>query len=101
MGRYRRYIIALIVVLVLVGAYAAAGFWAVPHFARSYAQDFVSTHYGRALRIGDIRFNPFTLKLDISDVLLPDADAKPLLSFAHLHIDLQLAWRGAQPRGPR
>jgi len=95
MGRYRRYIIALIVVLVLVGAYAAAGFWAVPHFARSYAQDFVSTHYGRALRIGDIRFNPFTLKLDISDVLLPDADAKPLLSFAHLHIDLQLAslWR--------
>ena len=95
MGRYRRYIIALIVVLVLVGAYAAAGFWAVPHFARSYAQDFVSTHYARALRIGDIRFNPFTLKLDISDVLLPDADAKPLLSFAHLHIDLQLAslWR--------
>ena len=95
MGRYRRYIVALIVVLVLVGAYAAAGFWAVPHFARSYAQDFVRTHYGRTLSIGDIRFNPFTLKLDISDVLLPDADAKPLLSFAHLHVDLQLAslWR--------
>jgi hypothetical protein len=95
MGRYRRYIIALIVVLVLVGAYAAAGFWAVPHFARSYAQDFVRTHYGRTLSIGEIRFNPFTLKLDISDVVLPDADAKPLLSFAHLHVDLQLAslWR--------
>ena len=95
MGRYRRYIVALIVVLVLVGAYAAAGFWAVPHFARSYAQDFVRTHYGRTLSIGEIRFNPFTLKLDISDVVLPDADAKPLLSFAHLHVDLQLAslWR--------
>ena len=95
MGRYRRYIIAAIVVLVLVGAYAAAGFWAVPHFARSYAQDFVKTHYGRALAIGEIRFNPFTLKLDISDVVLPDADAKPLLSFAHLHVDLQVAslWR--------
>ncbi len=95
MGRYRRYIIALIVVLVLVGVYAVAGFWAVPHFARSYAQDFVKTHYGRTLSIGEIRFNPFTLKLDISDVLLPDADGKPLLSFAHLHVDLQLAslWR--------
>jgi Domain of Unknown Function (DUF748) len=95
MGRYRRYIIALIVVVLLVGAYAAAGFWAVPHFARSYAQDFVKTHYGRTLSVGDIRFNPFTLKLDIGDVLLPDADAKPLLSFAHLHIDLQVAslWR--------
>ncbi len=95
MSRYRRYIIALAVVLVLVGAYAAAGFWAVPHFARSAAQDFVKTHYGRTLTLGDIRFNPFTLKLDISDVSLPDADGKPLLSFAHLHVDLQLAsiWR--------
>jgi hypothetical protein len=95
MGRYRRYLIALAVILVLVGAYAVAGFWAVPHFARSSAQSFVRTHYGRTLNIGDIRFNPFTLKLDISDVSLPDADGKRLLSFAHLHADLQLAslWR--------
>jgi hypothetical protein len=95
MGRYRRYIIAFAVLLILVGVYAAAGFWAVPHFARSSAQDFVKTHYGRTLHIGEIRFNPFTLKLDINDVLLPDADGKPLLSFARLHVDLQLAslWR--------
>ena len=95
MGRYRRYLIALAVILGLVGVYAVAGFWAVPHFARSSAQSFVRTHYGRTLSIGDIRFNPFTLKLDISDVSLPDADGKTLLSFAHLHVDLQLAslWR--------
>src|SRR3984957_10461617 len=95
MGRYRPYIIGLIVVRGLVGAYAAAGFWAVPPFARSYAQEFVKTHYGRSLSIGDIRFNPFTLKLDISDVLLPDAEAKPLPRFAPLPIDLQVAslWR--------
>ncbi|MGB9331115.1 MAG: DUF748 domain-containing protein, partial [Steroidobacteraceae bacterium] len=95
MGRYRRYLIALAVILVLAGVYAVAGFWAVPHFARSSAQSFVRTHYGRTLSIGDIRFNPFTLKLDISDVSLPDADGKRLLSFAHLHVDLQLAslWR--------
>jgi Domain of Unknown Function (DUF748) len=95
MGRYRRYLIALGIVLVLLCAYAAAGFWAVPHFARSSAQNFVKTHYGRTLTIGDIRFNPFTLKLDIDNVSLPDADGKTLLSFAHLHVDLQLAsiWR--------
>ena len=95
MGRYRRYLIALAAILVLAGVYAVAGFWAVPHFARSSAQSFVKTHYGRTLTIGDIRFNPFTLKLDISDVSLPDADGKTLLSFAHLHVDLQLAslWR--------
>ena len=72
-----------------------AGFWAVPHFARSGAQNFVTTHYGRTLSIGEIRFNPFTLKLDVADVSLPDADGKVLLSFGQLHVALQLAslWR--------
>ena len=72
-----------------------AGFWAVPYFGRSVAQNFVRTHYGRALSIGEIRFNPFTLKLDISDLSLPDADGKTLLGFGHLHVDLQVAslWR--------
>jgi hypothetical protein len=95
MARYRRYIIAVGIVLVLVGVYTVAGFWAVPHFGRSAAQNFVKTHYGRTLSIGEIRFNPFTLKLDISDLSLPDADGKTLLGFGHLHVDLQVAslWR--------
>src|SRR6478609_6344311 len=49
MRRYRRHLIALAIVLLLVGLYAVAGFWAVPHFARSGAQNFVTTHYGRTL----------------------------------------------------
>ena len=95
MARYRRYIIAAVILLVLVGVYALAGFWAVPHFGRSAAQNFVKTHYGRTLSLGEIRFNPFTLELDISDLSLPDADGKVLLSFGHLHVDLQIAslWR--------
>src|SRR5215475_7618788 len=95
MGRYRRYLIGLAIVLVLVGAYAAAGFLAVPYFARRYAQDFVHTHYGRTLTIGAIHFNPFTLKLDVTGVALPDADGQKMLAFERLHVDLQLAtlWR--------
>jgi hypothetical protein len=95
MARYRRYIIAAAVLLVLVGVYAVAGFWAVPHFGRSAAQNFVKTHYGRTLSLREIRFNPFTLALDISDLSLPDADGKMLLGFGHLHVGLQIAslWR--------
>ena len=95
MVRYRRYLIALAIVLVLVGAYAAVGFLAVPYFARKYAQDFVRDHYGRTLSIGEIHFNPFTLNLDISRLSFPDADGKPMLAFGHLFVDLQLAslWR--------
>lgn len=95
MIRYRRYLIALAIVLVLVGAYAAAGFLAVPHFLRKYAQGFVHDHYGRTLSIGEIHFNPFTLNLDMSHCSLPDADGRPMLAFEQLHVDLQLAtlWR--------
>ena len=95
MGRYRRYLIGLAIVLVLVGAYAAAGFLAVPYFARKSAVNFVRTHYGRTLSIGEIHFNPFTLTLDIRRLALPDADGQRLLSFEHLRVALQLAsiWR--------
>src|SRR5579859_2438117 len=58
LGLSRRRIIALAVVAVLLIAYAVAGFIAVPHYGRQAAVDFVRTHYGRTLTIGDMRFNP-------------------------------------------
>src|SRR5215472_6988758 len=95
MGRYRRYIIALGVVLLLVCLYAAAGFLAVPYFARKLAVDFVRTHYARTLTLGEIHFNPFTLTLDVKGARLPDADGRPLLSFERLRVDTRFAslWR--------
>jgi uncharacterized protein involved in outer membrane biogenesis len=95
MGRHRRYLIALGVVVLLTGAYAAAGFLAVPHFARKTLTDFVRTHYGRTLTLGEIHFNPFTFALDVTGVELPDADGKTLLAFRRLHVRAQLAslWR--------
>ncbi|HEY4448508.1 MAG TPA: DUF748 domain-containing protein, partial [Steroidobacteraceae bacterium] len=95
MGRYRRYLIGLAIVLVVVGAYAAAGFLAVPYFVRKGAVDFVRTHYARTLSIGEVRFNPFTLTLEVRRLALPDADGHTLLAFERLRVALQLAslWR--------
>jgi hypothetical protein len=95
MGRYRRYLIGLAVIAVFLGAYAAVGFFAVPHFARNGAMEFVRTHYHRTLSLGDVHFNPFTLKLDVTRVALPDADGQTMLGFERLHVDLQFAslWR--------
>jgi hypothetical protein len=95
--RYRRYLAALAIVLVLVGGYAAAGFLAVPHFARQAAVDFVRSHYARTLAIGDMRFNPFNFNLDVRQLSLPDADGQTMLAFAHLHVVLSPAtlWRFA------
>jgi len=95
LGRYRRHLIVLAIVVALIGAYAAAGFLAVPYFARRGLQDFVHQHYGRRLTIGGLRFNPFTLALDVTRLSLPDADGQPLLSFERLRVSLKLAslWR--------
>src|ERR1700761_4403781 len=87
----RRSIIALSIVVLLGAVYAAVGFWAVPHFVRSGATDFVRSHYQRQLKIGDIRFNPFVFTLDIADFALPDSDGQPMLAFTHLHVDLQIS----------
>src|ERR1700747_1420481 len=95
MGRYRRIVIALAIAAVLLGAYAAAGFLALPHFARQGLTDFVRSHYGRTLSVGEIHFNPFTLALDVRRLALPDADGQTLLAFERLYVDLELAslWR--------
>ena len=68
----KRYVIALSIVVFLVALYTVAGFWAVPHFLRSGLTDFVNTHYQRKVSLGDIRFNPYTFKLDVADFSLPD-----------------------------
>jgi hypothetical protein len=95
MGGYRRHLIGLAVVAALIGAYAAAGFLAVPYFARQGLQDFVHQHYGRRLTLGGIHCNPFTLTLEVTGLSLPDADGQPLLAFERLRIRVQLAslWR--------
>ena len=86
----RRYVIASSIVVVLVALYTVAGFWAVPHFLRSGLSDFVGTHYQRQLSLGEIRFNPFTFKLDVSDFSLPDSDGQPMIAFGRLHVDLEV-----------
>ncbi len=95
MGRYRRHLIALAVVVALIGAYAGAGVLAVPYFALKGLQDFVHQHYGRTLTIARVHCNPFMLTLEVSGFSLPDADGQPLLAFERLRIGVQLAslWR--------
>lgn len=85
---------ALIVLLL----YTLLGFVAVPRLIRSGLDDFVTRNYHRQVAIGDIRFNPYTLRLDVRDFSLPDSDGKPMLSFTHLMVDLTVAslWH----RGP-
>src|SRR5262249_11134777 len=81
--------------LVLVLLYTVLGFHLVPRLVRSGIHDFVAKNYHREIALGDVRFNPYTLRLDLSDFSLPDSDGQPMLSFRHLLVDLTVAsiWR--------
>lgn len=87
--------ITLIVLALLFVAYTAIGFWLVPRLVRSNLVGFASQQYHRAATVGDIRFNPFTLKLELRDFSLPDADGAPLLAFRRLLLDFDVSsvWR--------
>lgn len=87
--------ITLIVLVVLFVAYTAFGFWLVPRLMRSNLLGFASEQYNRSATVGDIRFNPFTLKLELRDFSLPDADGAPLLAFKRLLLDFDVSsvWR--------
>jgi uncharacterized protein involved in outer membrane biogenesis len=91
----RRIRVVAAIVALSVALYAAAGFWGVPRLLRSNLQEFVAEHYGRQVAVGEIRFNPFTLTLEVRDFSLPDADAEPVLAFGRLLVNFDSAslWR--------
>ncbi len=91
MSRVRPWVFAILIVALLIGAYAAAGFLGVPYIARTRLIDFVRQHYGRQLQIGQIHFNPFTLTLEVTQLRMPDADTQTLIAFERLHVDLRFA----------
>jgi uncharacterized protein involved in outer membrane biogenesis len=74
----------------LVAAYAALGFWLVPHLLANGVRDTVTQRYHRSARIGRVAFNPFTLELDVRSFVLPDKDGGALLSFDRLYVNLGL-----------
>jgi len=75
----------------LIGAYAAAGFFVVPRVARSQIEAFVTETLHRRIALGEIRFNPFTFEANIADLKLAEADGAPLVAFRHLKVNAELA----------
>lgn len=74
--------IAVAVVLVV---YLLAGFLLVPGLIRSQATAWVTTNLNKTITIGEIRFNPITFAVDVSDVAIP-ASRGPILSVGHLRV---------------
>ncbi|HEX5459164.1 MAG TPA: DUF748 domain-containing protein [Steroidobacteraceae bacterium] len=89
--RGRRFLGLLAIIAGLVALYAAVGFLLVPRWIRSELVGLTARDFGRTLSIGDVRFNPFTWTLEITEFSLPDADGRPMISFGRLEVAVGIA----------
>ena len=76
-------------VLLAVALYTAAGFLLLPWIAKDQLPKIIKSDYGLNATVGEIRTNPFTLTVEISDFAVEDPDAQELLGFERLLINLQ------------
>ncbi|MGK5045816.1 DUF748 domain-containing protein [Janthinobacterium sp. GB4P2] len=83
-----------------LAAYSAAGFWLVPYVIKNQLPKFAEKELSRQASIADVRFNPFTLRLEADQIAFKEAasaDGKsgtsgaPLLSIGALAV--QLEWK--------
>lgn len=74
-----------------VGVYALAGAWLLPSVIKSQLPKIVETELERKASIGEVSFNPFTLRLVAKDFRLTEAGGAPLFGVDALAVEMQ--WR--------
>lgn len=73
----------------LLAAYTATGFWLVPALIKDQIPKIGTTELARQASIGEVRFNPYTLRLQAQDLRLLEADGAPLFGLGQLDVELQ------------
>lgn len=71
----------------LVSVYALAGFFLVPHLVDRQLVQFAREDLARDIGLGEVRFNPFTLRLTIDGLRLDEPLGDKLTGFERLTID--------------
>ena len=89
--RSRRWLLAPVVAAGFTLLYALAGFLLAPWIAGRELPRFAAEHLHHRARVGEISFNPFTLRLQVREFALETTEGRPVLGFADAVVDL--AWR--------
>ena len=78
-----------VVSLAMLGTFAIAGFLALPWLIQSRVPAFAEKTLHRKATIGEVRINPFSLRAEVRDFQLSEADGTPIAGFAALVADLE------------
>lgn len=76
--------------------YVATGFWLLPQLIKSQLPKYAQTELERQASIGEVSFNPFTLRLEAKDIKLAEANGAPLFAIGALALEMD--WRSAVRR---
>ena len=87
----RWYVVVAAVLAGLVLVYTFAGFWLVPWLAKRELPRLIAEKPDLTAKLGEIRFNPFTLAIAANDFAIGTRDGKPMLGFDNAIMDLE--WR--------
>jgi hypothetical protein len=74
-----------------LAAYAVLGFGLVPLIVKNQVPKFGQSELARQASVGDVSFNPFSLRMTMADLRLAEADGAPLFAVGKLDVELQ--WR--------
>jgi hypothetical protein len=83
-----------VLLALLFGGAIIAGYTLLPGVVRSQGQGWVARNLpGKVLTLGDIRFDPWTLRLDIKDIAIADGKApnRPLVAIRALRVDASIS----------
>jgi len=86
LGRWPVWVAA---VALLFGGYLLAGFYLAPRLIRDQATQWVKLNLNKPLAIGEIKVNPLSFKVDISDIAIPGPD-RPMVALGHLRLGFSL-----------
>ncbi|GAB3366677.1 DUF748 domain-containing protein [Lysobacter rhizosphaerae] len=81
-------ILVPLLAVLLVGLYAAFGFWVVPRLIHSQADKYVREELHKDLKLGEVRFNPFTFELELRDAAILEK-GRPLVGFKRFFANYQ------------
>ncbi len=84
--RWLRCLVVLAALLLLI---ALGGFVALPSLIQSKLPQWVEAQLKRKASIGEIRINPFSLRVEARDFRLAEANGQPFAGFAGLVVDLE------------
>ena len=86
----------------LLALYLIFGFLALPAIVKWQIEKQVPEKLGHPISLGEVRFNPLVFKFEVGDLVLSDAEGRPMLGFKRLLVDFELrsvidrAWTFAQ-----